>query len=132
MNLTNKRLVCIRTIKLEDGGNRYRRLPKVEAQLLVDSGEWCFISKGKYRRYCKHLTKIDEQEVIKAEQAIVKPAKQQMIYEYDKPKVDKDNLSYDIHESIIYESESCHTLGTTTKSKQGKGKVIKTIRYEND
>ena len=132
--MTDKRLVCIRPKDLNDTTLPYLRIPKSEAKALVDSGKYVYISKSKYYRYIKVVNKAQLNKEAKERRNKGIPAKQHTVY----PGIDRNDLPlpnedgdlhtvYDLHESIIHNSPIDPVTGKCAKSKQGKGKVIKTI-----
>ena len=132
--MTDNRLVCIRTTDVTQV-IRYDKVPLSEAKQLVSSGDWCFISKSKYKRHLKELQKVKDKLYIQNENAKPKIPRIQKYYEgIDKtklPKPDKDGnieTKFATHEAIVHWSEPCPQTGKRVKTKEGRGIVKKIVR----
>lgn len=138
--MTDQRLVCIRTKK--EVVVRCERLPLNEAQIKVDSGDWCFISKSKYKRYLKLqnpkytsgvFTGVNRKDRHNRNNIDTNNRKsnkgrnykyQKFGHKYDEKGVE---TNYDIHKSKVYYSDPDPVTGARVKSKCGKAIVVKTV-----
>jgi len=131
--MTNERLVCIRTTD-RTKSIHYKRLKLKEAVELVSSGEWCFISKSKYRRFMKELRNLVKQDIIAEDQSgIIIPNDKKVYPGIDKSEIVRPNKNgeiatqYSIHSAIKHLVSTDPLTGKKIYVKEGKGKVVKII-----